>query len=359
MEKKEYIEKLKKFVEEKNISIYDYYYAYALTIRSNKRFALPEFELSNPFLTAEDITLLLNSKEERIEEYYATVMARVIELNEELLRQEEISRKDIEEVVEEELGEPQVTRSDIKEAVEEELGESQVTRTEIEEVIKEQLGEPQVTRADIEEVVEAQLNQSQVTRTDIEDIINKQLGEKPSLKVVLTSIGRKIADLLNGFAVIKEEKTGRAHLYYHDAKEDSLKGERIILNNKLEANSGYYVNYQEYVDAILNPILEQNPEEVSFVREDGEEKALMEVLEEAFAILRQNGAIRFGKELLGKDIRSYQDILDLQLSNSEEFAGEELKTGIYVRRDILTRIFAKYKIKYKVNQIKDNKENHL
>ena len=87
------------------------------------------------------------------------------------------------------------------------------------------------------------------------------------------------------------------------------------------------------------------PEEIRFIREDGLERSLKEVLEEAFAILRQSGSLRFGKDLAGKEIKTYQDLVDLKLDKTEEYATEPLKVGVYVRRDILTRIFAKYKAK--------------
>ena len=361
MNKQDYIKNLKEFVAEKGISIYDYFYAFATVMRSEGDFIIPEFEMQNPFLTARDIQLLLESKEDRIEEYYARVMTRVIELNEQLLSREEIvevideeldkvdlTRQGIEEVIDESLektDDQSLTREGIKEVIDESMEDHQITRTDIVEVVDESLGKSELTREGIVEVIDGALPEEELSRGDIISVIDEELDKKPSLRVIITSISKKIADLLNGFAVIKEEKTGRAHLYYHDAKKDSLSNEKVILNNKLDADSGYYVNFQEYIDEILNDIIENSasPEEIHFVREDGVEKTMKEMFEEAFAIARQAGAIRFGKELVGKDIKSYQDLLDLQLNQQEEFGTESLKVGIYVRRDIITRIFAKYK----------------
>lgn len=343
MNKQDYIKNLKEFVAEKGISIYDYFYAYATVIRSRGDYIIPGFEMQNPFLTARDIQLLLESKEDRIEEYYARVMTRVIELNEQLL-----SREEIKEVIDEELDKVDLTRQGITEVIDESLEQTedhQITRTDIVEVVDESLGKSELTREGIVEVIDGALPEEELSRGDIISAIDEELDKKTSLRVIITSISKKIADLLNGFAVIKEEKTGRAHLYYHDAKKDTLTNEKVILNNKLDADSGYYVNFQEYIDELLNNIIENSasPEEIHFVREDGVEKTMKEMFEEAFAIARQAGAIRFGKGLVGKDIKSYQDLLDLQLNQQEEFGTESLKVGIYVRRDIITRIFAKYK----------------
>jgi len=364
MNKQDYIKNLKEFVAKKGISIYDYFYAFATVMRSEGDFIIPEFEMQNPFLTARDIQLLLESKEDKIEEYFARVMTRVIELNEQLLSREEITevideeldkvdltRQGIEEVIDESLekaDEQSLTREGIKEVIDESLektDEQSLTREGIKEVIDGSLERSELTREGIVEVIDGALPEEELSRGDIISVIDEELDKKPSLRVIITSISKKIADLLNGFAVIKEEKTGRAHLYYHDAKKDSLTNEKVILNNKLDADSGYYVNFQEYIDEILNDIIENSasPEEIHFVREDGVEKTMKEMFEEAFAIARQAGAIRFGKELVGKDIKSYQDLLDLQLNQQEEFGTESLKVGIYVRRDIITRIFAKYK----------------
>lgn len=312
MEKKEYIKKLREYTKRNGMSIADYYFLWSLTIRTKKQFSLPEFELENPFLTAEDYQKLIDTNDQRIVEYYAHVMEKTVELSS---QEETLSRKEIEEAIDEEMPK-EPTREEITEAIDESFEkDGVVSREEIEEAINEEL---------------------------------EDTKEEPKIQVVMTSINGSIADLLNGFAVVRESKTGRAHLYHHDAKKDSLTGEQVFRNNQLKADSGYYVNFEEYIDTILDEIAERYPypEEIMFVRDDGLERKLSEVVEEAFAIGRQHGAIRFGKNIQGKEINSYSDLVKLHLESHEEPYGEEtLRPGIYVRRDILTRIFAKYQAK--------------
>ena len=90
MERREYIQKLKEYTKIQGISIYDYYYNYAKLLRSNDKFVLQLFELRNPFLTSEDIKKLVFSKEDRIEEYFADIMTKLISYQVLLLSKEEI-----------------------------------------------------------------------------------------------------------------------------------------------------------------------------------------------------------------------------------------------------------------------------
>ena len=335
MERREYVQKLKEYTKEKGLSIYNYYLLYALAVRSDAYYTLPDFELNNPFLTPEDIKKLLESQDPRIVIFYALAMEKVISL-----QPEELTRDEMKDVVEETLPEEKVIgRDEITEVVNERLDELDTVRSP----------ESAIDREDIVDIMNAELDRD-ISRDDIEEVIDENIEKKPTLKVIITSIGKKIANLLNGFAVIREEKTGRVHLYHHDAKTDTLKGERVYLNDQLKVNSGYYVNFQEYVDQMLDEIISKypNPESIHFVRDDGEEKTIGEVLEEVFAILMKQGALRFGKGLKGKTITSYQELRNLELEGTETYANEPLRVGVYVRRDVLTRVFARYQAKVTV-----------
>ena len=335
MEKQEYIRKLKEYTKRHRLSYADYYFLWSLMIRTKKQFELPDFELENPFLTGEDYKKLIHCNDQRIVEYYAHVMERAVVLSEQ---------------------EPQVTRQEIKAAIDEKLPQ-QPSRSEIRDAVDERFAEVAETlpREEIKEGINEEYDKKEgFQRTDIESAIDGELelipedeDEKVGFKIFLTSINAKIADLLNGFAVIREEKTGRAHLYRHDAQKRTLRGKQTFLNNSFKAGSGYYVNFEEYVNRILDEITEKYPcpEEITFIRDDGEERRLNELLEEAFAILRQNGSIRFGKDIQQAEINSYLDLVKRDLDKSEDYDGEPLQVGIYVRRDILTRIFSKYRAK--------------
>ncbi len=307
METKEYIKELKKFTSEKGISIYDYYYVYVEAIKSNDHFELPDFELRNPFLTAHDIKLLLQCKEDRIAEYYAYAMNKIVQYHDVL------SKDDIKDVLND-------------------LFDNNLSRDNIEELIDEELNK-------------------RISRKDIHDVIDSKL--EPETKVVLTSINRDMANHLDGFVVIREEKTGKAILYHHDSKEKVLSGKQEYKNNQLNADTGFYVNIEEYVERLLDIIMAVYPtmESISFVK-DGETKSLNEVLEEVFIILRDSKAIRFGKELKGKEINTYEDLLNIP-TTKEEYQGKKLQTGMYVRRDILTDLFDQYKVKISYTEDKE------
>ena len=184
--------------------------------------------------------------------------------------------------------------------------------------------------------------QEKTTKEEIEELLDEELSDSK-----LVSISRKIADKMNGFAVVREDKTNRVHLYYHDAKTNSLTGEEIYLNNSVEADSGYYVNYEDYIDNMLDELMNKYPESntMTFIRDDGLVRPLREVLEEAYDILRQRGAMRFGQDLFKETINSFADLKKLDTNYTEDYAGEPLRVGVYVRRDLVTRIFDKYKVK--------------
>lgn len=184
--------------------------------------------------------------------------------------------------------------------------------------------------------------QEKATKEEIEELLDEELSDSK-----LVSISRKIADKMNGFAVVREDKTNRVHLYYHDAKTNALTGEEIYLNNSVEADSGYYVNYEDYIDNMLDELMNKYPESntMTFIRDDGLVRPLREVLEEAYDILRQRGAMRFGQDLFKETINSFADLKKLDTNHTEDYAGEPLRVGVYVRRDLVTRIFDKYKVK--------------
>lgn len=201
-------------------------------------------------------------------------------------------------------------------------------------------------------VMSKTVSDNNITREDVIEVLNDDLDGK----VILTSINKKLADTMNGFAVVKEEKTGRVHLYYYDVNSDSLKGEQVYLNNSVKVDSGYFINFEEYIDNMLNELLTvcPNPDNMAFVRDDGLEKTLPEVLEEVYAILKQRGAMRYGQELFKETINNYEDLNNLNTNYTEDYAGEPLRVGVYVRRGLITRFFAKYKVRMNTLEKENN-----
>lgn len=171
--------------------------------------------------------------------------------------------------------------------------------------------------------------------------------EKPKRKGLfgLTSINLGLIEKLKGLALIRESKTGKADLYYRDPKTNALKGKTSV--DGIKADSGYYVNYQEYIYKMLAHTMSKHPNatDLRFVNAEGEERTISETVEEVFRTLRDAGSIRFGNEYASANISSYSDLKKIKPGYGL-FANEKLKKGIYVRKDILREEFRKYKIRF-------------
>ena len=363
MEKRkiDYITNLLQYTLSFDRSYREYFENLAEKIRSGKQLNLMKWELDNPFLTSEDIKKLIESNDEDICKYFALAMEKVIDLNLELIKkekEEEQKKKDSLVPVS-----PNQSLVPVPERKLPAIKEEPLTRKDMEEVIDEKLPKDEsLSRSDLEEVIDEKMPKDEsLSRQDIEDVVEDKINKMSPLKVMITNISRKITDLLNGFAVVRESKTGRTHLYYHDAKSDSLKGKTTFYNNQLNIESGYYINFDEYISKMMGQIVDQFPEvtKLTFIRNDGLERTPMEVSEEAFAIARKEGAIRFGKALQKANIESYNQLLNAKLDSMEEYQGEQLKSGFYVRRDVLARIFNCYKVRVTLPKKEENVEKGI
>ena len=174
--------------------------------------------------------------------------------------------------------------------------------------------------------------------------------------VKITSISRKISDSLNGFAVVREEKIGRAHVYFHKAEDNSLKKHRVFYNNECDYESGYYVNFQEYMDHLVDEIV-ATVSEFHFVRDDGVIMTLDEIAEEAYSISVKYGAFSVGDAFNDDKEYTYQEYKELGIDTRKSSPGKTFKEGLYVRRDILMRIFDKFKIHATVVSYTDEKQS--
>ena len=310
MTKEDYLLILSMYQYKTGESRFELYRNAAKCYREGKESSIPPFELDNPFVTKEDIKRLKESKDPEIIDYYARSMMQIVSSYKSTVTREEV-KTTVEEVME-----PTLSRDMIKSMIEEEV--EKVSREEIKEVLEEKIEE-----------------------------------KKP--RIVITSISNKLVNELNGFAVMKEEKTGRIQLYYHDAKTSTLRAKTEMSKEQIQADTGYYVNFEEYIDKMLEEISQQytDMESITFVREDGIEKDLNEVLEEAFAILRKRGSLRFGKTMSGKELENFKDLVMIK-KEKENYNGESLTSGIYVRRDLLTRFFAKYQVKCVIGNEKNS-----
>ena len=105
-----YISALLKYLMDNEITIDDYYRQLANEYRNNLELTAREVERLNPFLTAEDIRLLIESNDENIVEYFISAMRKIVELNLEMLKEkqqddEDTNTNDQEDEKEEEIKE--------------------------------------------------------------------------------------------------------------------------------------------------------------------------------------------------------------------------------------------------------------
>ena len=407
MQRDEYIRKLSSHVLDKNISVYDYYYDLAKRIRLAENSNFSEWEISCPFLTGEDYTKLLFSKDPEICDYFAAAMEKVYNFNqvtalvpvenklvtipqennkeeveetkeveEETVKvdesKEELSKQDLEDVVNDSMDsmelEPEgLKRSDLESAINDsmdsmELKPEGLKRNDLESTINESMDSLNNNTDELDrdslsnlvnetfdsledEVVKIGEDDEVLSREDIKEVVDESFSKLGKLGVILTAISDKISSLLNGFAVVREKEDKKADLYYHDAATGTLKDKKTVENSNLE--SGYYVNYQEYVDNMLDSILEQYPtaSKIEFINEEGQEYTLDQLLDGVFVVLHEAGAIRFGNEIANADINTYKDLKELNADGTAKFNGNELRKGMYVRRDMLNKVFSKYKAK--------------
>ena len=407
MQRDEYIRKLSSHVLDKNISVYDYYYDLAKRIRLAENSNFSEWEISCPFLTGEDYTKLLFSKDPEICDYFAAAMEKVYNFNqvtalvpvenklvtipqennkeeveetkeveEETVKvdesKEELSKQDLEAVVNESMDsmelEPEgLKRSELESAINDsmdsmELKPEGLNRNDLESTINESMDSLNNNTDELDrdslsnlvnetfdsledEVVKIGEDDEVLSREDIKEVVDESFSKLGKLGVILTAISDKISILLNGFAVVREKEDKKADLYYHDATTGTLKDKKTVENSNLE--SGYYVNYQEYVDNMLDSILEQYPtaSKIEFINEEGQEYTLDQLLDGVFVVLHEAGAIRFGNEIANADINTYKDLKELNVDGTAKFNGNELRKGMYVRRDMLNKVFSKYKAK--------------
>lgn len=384
-----YITLLTNYVKKQGISIYDYYYQLALKKRNIEEEGIPEFEAYNPFLKEEDYLKLISSKEEDICKYFALAMDKTISLN----LGDKLTREDIENVINEKMNDNNegLTRKDIEEVIIDEMNNENesLSRKDIEEVITDKMNEGSdiLSRADIEEVITDKMNANNegLTRADIENVITDKMNEDNELlsrediinvidesmlenetslsgdasvsyteeyegttvRNFVTTIGKKIAKFLNGFAVVKDDEKKKTDVYSYDAKNKQIRDRHTFDSDAVKANTGIYVNFQEYIDRMFESVLEQYPDAdvITFVNDEGEEKPFARVVEEAFQLLKEAGSLRFGEELAKKQPQTYQEYFDMNVEGTSKYGESELQKGIYVRRDLLTEFFNHYYVR--------------
>ena len=248
-----YIRQLLRYTEANGMSIYDYYCRVGECHRSKQLGSIPSFEKTNPFLNGQDIRMLLESKDEKIVEYFAGSMSKVIQLNLD--------------------ARPYLNFDDL------------------------------------------------TTVSEIGDF-------ETSGDYYLSDVELDTLKNMNGFAVVRDDTKDEVDVYVCDQNEkDVLKGKTTFNAMDYPIESGYYVNFDEFVqDSITDKYPDQ---EYSFVNEEGEEYDRDTVLENAKEFSKKSGTIRFGEKGGAKSV--YHDV--------------PLTEGVYVNKSRLSTFFQKLKMK--------------
>ena len=168
--------------------------------------------------------------------------------------------------------------------------------------------------------------------------------ENETRKVKGLEMNTKLINRLTGFAVIREEKTGRIHIYYQDPRKKSLKGKLESSTGMVTATSGFYVNFEEFMEKMISEILASADEPIRLIKYDRTEISFEEAMKEIYEEVRGYGYINFGNEIGKRKVDTLEQLKDLQLKSTESFQGEPLKTGVYIRRDVLISVLERYKI---------------
>ena len=329
-----YIKLLMSYINKKGISLEEYYRLLATKLRSGDVYSIPRFEGINPFLSEDDIKRLLDEKDERIVDYFAHTMSRVIELNLENVNDLNNIKGEkhdhYENVQDDQVNNNQpeapydIYNNDSKDQI--------MDRFKFEDPASPGPGGPSVNPED--DAIELD------EMTYLDENTNYMSGIK------ITYINTDLINKMSGLAVIKEPKTGRLNIYGYEHDDSNLSGKKVIDDNDKKIESGYYVNLNEYIGILTHGIEEQYGENsnLAFVDEKGEYLNFYEVINEIMAACRREGALRYGKEYKGSTFDSYEEVESQYTGERGLFKGIELTKGLYVRRDVLIDELNKYRV---------------
>ena len=262
LSKSDYINAVLNFIKEKNISLIDYYRNVGRQYRVREEERLPEFEKRNPFVDEGDIKLLVEKEDDKIVEYFARAIDRVITSN--------LGGKLNEKSKEEKPKEP--TKDD----------------TELTEM----------------------LNNEQVSQ-------NEAITEDISFDTL---------DDYNGYVVVRDDKN--INIYTYDSIDNTkLKNRVTYPSEKFNLKSGYYINLKDFLNEIRTKYQDSK---VSFITESGTELDYNSVTKSLTDYCLEEGGIR--------------------LSNGK---GEYLD-DIFINRRDLKSFLSKFKVKYTIKKENNN-----
>ena len=305
-----YIRALLTYIQENEMSLEDYYRSLAIMLRKGDLNSIPSFEQYNPFLNEDDLRRLLDEEDERIVDYFANTMARVIELN-------------LENMNNLNNNQPQNNLNNTLENNDDKFNFNNID-------MRNENKMPNIEDDSLE------LDEMSY----LDDKTNYMSGIK------ITYINTDIINHMNGLAVIREPRSGRINIYGYENDDINLAGKKVIENSANTIESGYYVNLSEYIGILAHGIEDQygNNSNFAFVNEKGDYLNFYDVINNIMATCRNEGALRYGKEYKEANIGSYEELENQYTGSKGVFKGIELTKGLYVRRDILIDELNKYRV---------------
>ena len=316
-----YIRDLLKFTSENGISINQYYTMLGEAIKKGDITGIPEFESTNPFLTADDIIRLINSEDERIVEYFANTMNGVIKLNMEemsktnndnleknqiintspetyiralltYIQENEMSledyyrsfaimlrKGDLNSLPSFEQYNPFLNEDDLRRLLDEEDERivdyfantmTGVIKLNLENMNNLNNNQPQNNLNNTIENDDDKFNFNNLEMENKNPMPNLEddsleldemsyLDDKTNYMsgIKITYINTDIINHMNGLAVIKEPRSGRINIYGYENDDINLAGKKVIENSANTIESGYYVNLSEYIGILAHGIEDQ------------------------------------------------------------------------------------------------------
>lgn len=380
-----YISALLKYLIDNEITIDDYYRQLASEYRNHLELTAREVERLNPFLTAEDIKLLVESNDENIIEYFTSAMRKVVELNLEMLKEKQDDKEDtntdekeeVEEETEEKL--PSLTKEEYINELLNYVNENHITLDEYyrnlalsyihdkEPVIEDfERRNPFLTQEDIDRLtssndsqmpnyfastmsrviqlnLEEMLNNSEkekeesLTRDDIEDVVDGELDKELDEEDIKDVIDDKLDEVEEYKSHIEDmpldiletlngfgviKEDAQTNIYTYDANDkESLANRRIYQN--VDIKSGYYVNIMQFMSKLVDNITDRYEDAigVEFVGEDNQTIEYATLMENIFQEVREAGTIRLGKEYKENPVSTYSELQDRYDENETKDMG--------------------------------------
>lgn len=314
----EYINEVLLFTNEHNISLLEYYRNVGRQYRVREESKLPDFERKNPFLEDSDIKLLIEREDNKIVEYFARAMVRVVNTNITKYHKNIISREEFYG------GLPEYPREDRKENT---LFKSE---TEVRDINKQE-----ASNFKYEERPRIKIPKIHIPKRDPKELIEmfkKTIEEqRKEEESIVEDISFELLDEFGGYVVLRDGENINIYTYNSDDKT-SLKDRVTYPSEEFDIRSGYYLSLNDFFE---NLMLGHPDTEISFLTEKGIE-------------------IEF--DIIKKSIEEYCiERGGIRLKNEEDKYVDDL----FINRKDLRTFLSKFKVKYTSKKEKEDTDTNV